>query len=97
MPNGLYFEPTELRLRVGTAWTLLTIESEVGVVMTARGYAPAIAVNREDFRHIFLVGARSLSEPLEDLRLQGSIVGRRIEVRKVRAESNAPYELRPAE
>ena len=95
MKNGLYFDQSEPRLRVGTAWTSLIIESEVGVVMTARGYAPAIAVSREGFRHIFLVGAKSLSDPLEQLRgRRGIISGEIVEVRKVRPESSAPYELR---
>lgn len=97
MSAGLYFDQSELRLRVGTAWTALRIESEVGVVMTSRGYAPAVLVSREGFKHLLLIGARSLSEPLEELRIKEThLVGLQVEIRKVRPESNAPYELRLA-
>jgi hypothetical protein len=93
----MYLSSETPRLRVGTGWTTVTIQSEVGVVFTSRGYAPAIEVAREGFKHVLLVGARSLSEPIEKLRVEhGQLEGLVIELRKVRPEPSAPYEVRLA-
>lgn len=92
----MYFEVETPRLRVGSGWTTVTLDSEIGVVMTARGYAPAIMVMRDRFRHLLLVGAKSLSEPLEKLRTEkGALDGLIIRVRKIRPEASAPYEVEP--
>lgn len=90
----VYFDAETPRLRVGSGWTTITIDSEVGIVVTARGYAPAIEVKRDNFKHLLLVGARSLSEPLERMRAEsGSLKGLTVRVRKIRPEASAPYEV----
>jgi hypothetical protein len=90
-----YLSATIPRLRIGSGWTEITIQSEVGVVKTARGYAPAVCVLRGDVEHVLLVGAASLSGPLEEIRneRQGSLAGAHIRVRKIRPEQSAPYEV----
>ncbi len=90
-----YLEDNLPRLHVGTGWTELTIESEVGVLKTARGYAPGVVVRRAETPHLFLVGAASLAVPLEALREKrgGSLKGAVIRVRKTRPDQTAPYEV----
>lgn len=85
------------RLAIKSRWTSLTIESDPFVVPTARGYAPAILVRRENIQHAehLLVGARSLSEPLEALRKKrNSLVGAAVRIRKTDDTTpTSPYEV----
>ena len=95
MSADTYFQDDLPRIRAGTGWVDLRLESEVGVVLTARGYVPAIRVSRGEVLHLLLVGAASLAQPLEALRRQrgGALAGSTIRLRKVRAEQTSPYEV----
>jgi len=86
------------RLKVPTNWITATIESDPFVVPTIRGYAPAILVRRPSVKNAehILVGAKSLSEPLEEMRLNaGSLIGTEIRIRKSGTAPTAPYEIAP--
>jgi hypothetical protein len=94
MTGDSYFSQDELRLKVGTGWVELEILSDVGVIFTRRGYAPAIRVLRGEAPHLLLVGAASLAAPLESIRgQQGRLTGLRIRTRKLREEQTSPYEV----
>ena len=90
-----YLDQQLPRISAGTGWTNLTILGEIGCFYTARGYVPALSVQRGEVEHVLLVGAQSLARPLEELRIatDGTLAGKDIRIRKVRAEISAPYEL----
>lgn len=90
-----YFTDELPRLRIGSGWTEVSIESEVGVVKTARGYAPALHVRRGDVAHLLLIGAASLAGPLEKIRAEraGLLLGACVRIRRVRPDQTAPYEV----
>ena len=78
------------RLVVKDRWVSLTVDSEPFVVRTVRGYAPAVMVrpDNDQIPHHLLIGAKSLSECIEENRPKGgSIIGLRLKIRK---ESLAP-------
>ena len=90
-----YFDSSWIRFKVGTEWTEIVLKSEVGVVYTARGYAPALIVDRLGSEQIFLIGAQSLARPIEEIRLRkGSLIGAHIEVHRLRPDDQSPYEIR---
>lgn len=85
------------RLRVGEPWTDVMVASEPFVVPTTRGYAPAILVKRRSttYREHLLIGARSISLPLEELRASvGELTGQHLSIRKTAAHQSAPYEVK---
>ena len=90
------FDSITPRLVVDDLPVDLEVQSEPFVMPTARGYAPAILVRRDNAptaEHL-LVGAKSLSGPLETIRTEtGSLKGSRIEVRKESAERSALYQV----
>lgn len=89
-----YIDGDPLRLRVGTAWTEIVIQSEVRVLYTRRGYAPVVWALRGQLEHILFVSASSLSEPLEQLRQRrGYLSGVRVRVRKTGEAPTSPYQL----
>lgn len=84
------------QIHVGTGWVYLTIESEPIVVLTGRGYAPALRVvgHQTQLTYILYIGARSLSLPLESIRLKhGGVLGRRIKLRKTSTDRTSTYEV----
>lgn len=89
------FDTTLERLQISDQWITLKIMSELYVVPTAMGYAPAISVELQNgqLRHV-LCGAKSIKDPLERLRAEHSnIVGLRISIRKLSADKTSPYQL----
>jgi hypothetical protein len=89
------FDTTLERLQITEQWTTFMITSELYVVPTAMGYAPAISVELQNgqLRHV-LCGAKSIKEPLERLRAEHSkIVGLRISMRKLSTDRTSPYQL----
>lgn len=94
----MYFEADELRLKVGTGWTEITLMSEVGVVPTRRGYVPAVHVNRGHTLHLMLIGAVSLAAPLETIRARdGHLLGKKLRIRKTAEAAMSPYEVEECE
>ena len=57
-------------LKVSTGWIELEIVSEPDVVLTFKGYAPILRVrkSRTGVEYILYISAKSLAEPLEELR-----------------------------
>jgi len=88
------------RVKLTTAWNTFTFASEPFVVPTSRGYAPAILVKRKaatQHEHI-LIGARSLAQPIEELRIaRGTLEGATVQIHKSGEADTAPYELIVAE
>ena len=84
------------RVKISVAWMTLTFTSEPFVVPTSRGYAPAVLVKRKGAiqqEHI-LIGARSLAEPIEALRLsRGFLEGLTVRIHKSSDDATAPYEV----
>ena len=89
-----YIDENEVRLNVTTGWQSLEILSEVGVAYTFRGFNPARIVSRNGARHVLLIGAKSLSEPLNQIRKsRGHLIGIEIRCRKTGSEKTAVYEI----
>jgi hypothetical protein len=86
------------RLSIGTDWTPLELLTEPFVTVTFRGYTVAIDVRviATQLEYTFLLGAKSLSEPLENLRVSsdGLLAGKKVAVRKSGEERTASYEVR---
>jgi hypothetical protein len=84
------------RVKLSTTWVPLVFASDPFVVPTSRGYAPAILVKRRGMtqhEHI-LIGARSLADPIETLRVDsGSLEGIEVRIRKSGDTPVAPYEV----
>ncbi len=98
MKQGLtdltYIDENEVRLNVTTGWQSLEILSEVGVAYTYRGFTPALIVSRNGARHVLLIGAKSLAEPLNQIRKsRGHLTGIEIRCRKTGTERTAVYEI----
>ena len=57
-------------LKVSTGWIELEIISEPDVVLGFRGYTPILRVrkSRTSVEYILYISAKSLAEPLEELR-----------------------------
>lgn len=85
------------RLRVGTAWTRVRVLSEPYVVLTVRGYVPALRVEEigTGLDHELFISAKSLAEGLEELRRYngGRFEGLQFRLRKESTEKMAPYEV----
>lgn len=95
---AMKFETDTPRLAIGDRWITMTVMSEPFVVRTARGYAPAVLVQRAGVLHPehILVGARSLAEGLESQRnREGALVGVALRTRKTATAATAPYEVSP--
>ena len=89
-------DTTAPRLAIEEAWVDFEIQSDPFVVPTARGYAPAVLVRRDNAAHseYVLIGAKSLAQELERLRTKlGTLRGCRVSVRKQGADKIAPYSL----
>lgn len=73
------------RLQIGTVAVHLEIQSDPFVIPTALGYAPGVLVRRNGGKQLehLLLGARSLSQPLETRRQRlGTLVGCRLTIEK---------------
>jgi hypothetical protein len=82
------------RLEVGMNWIDFTVEGELFVVWTARGYVPALLVQHRGTAKHLLIGAKSLAEPFEAIRRKsGSLHGQSLRVRKLGFEKTSLYEL----
>jgi hypothetical protein len=89
------FDTTLERLQITDHWVTFKIVSELYVVPTSMGYAPAISVemNSGQLRHV-LCGAKSIKDPLERLRAEHSnIVGLVVSIRKLSADKTSPYQI----
>ncbi len=88
-------------LKVGTGWIELEIISEPDVILTFRGYAPILRVQKisNNLEYIFYISAASLGKTLEELRKNnaGTFNGIQFRVRKKDATPMAPYELEAIE
>ena len=86
------------KLDVRTGWIELAIISEPFVVMTFKGYVPAVNVRvvRTGLEYMLYVSARSLAEALEPLRKanSGRFRGLQFEIHKASDDKMAKYELR---
>lgn len=84
------------RLRIEDFWVEIEIRSNPFVVCTNRGYAPALLVRRDcaaTDEHI-LIGAQSLTQPLELLRTRNhSLKGLRVRIRKESLDRTAQYRV----
>lgn len=89
-------DTTTPRLIIGENWVNAEIQSDPFVVPTTRGYAPAILVRRAtaaQLEHV-LIGAKSLAERIEAVRVQrATLVGVWVSIRKQAADRTAPYSL----
>ena len=83
------------RLEISDTWEDMKILSDVFVIQTWRGYAPAILVENKSkaLMHV-IVGAKSFSSGLELVRKScGQIVNEKISVRKLGEERTSLYEV----
>ena len=86
------------RLLVRDIWISITIESEPFIIPTNFGYAPAILVRRPRAkqREHLLIGAKSLSLPLERIRqTRTQLTGQCILLKKVGPKKTDEYAVRP--
>jgi hypothetical protein len=86
------------RLEIRTGWVELTVTCEPFVVMTFKGYAPAVHVRviQTGLDYLLYISAKSLAEGLEPMRKNngGRFSGLRFQVRKASEDKFAKYELR---
>ena len=84
-------------LKVSTGWIELEIVSEPDVILTFRGYTPILQVRkvRTGVEYQLYISAKSLAEPLEELRKGnvGTFKGIRFRIRKESMEQMAKYEI----
>ena len=84
-------------LKVSTEWIELEIISEPDVVLTFKGYVPILQVReiRTDIEYRFYISAKSLAEPLEELRSNngGIFKGIQFRVCKEGTDKMAKYEV----
>jgi hypothetical protein len=81
-------------LRIGTEWIEVEILTDPFVVLTRRGYAPAVEVEhlKEGVVYTLFVGAASLAEKLEPIRMaRGSLEGAQVRVKKESNDRFAQY------
>jgi hypothetical protein len=78
-------------LKVGTGWIEVEIISEPNVILTFKGYAPILRVRKlsNDLEYTLYISAKSLSEPLEELRKNNLGIFKGIQLR-IRKESMNP-------
>ena len=57
-------------LKVGTGWIEIEIVSEPDVVLTFKGYIPVLRIqkSRTNVEYLLYISAKSLAEPLEELK-----------------------------
>lgn len=88
-------------LKVSTGWIELEIISEPDVVLGFRGYAPILRVrkSRTGVEYILYISAKSLAEPLEELRKNNSGIfkGIQLRIRKESMEKMSKYEIEVVE
>ena len=84
-------------LKVSTGWIPLEIVSEPDVVLTFRGYAPILRVQkcRTGVEYSLYISAKSLAEPLEELRKNngGIFKGIQLRIRKESMEQMSKYQI----
>ena len=84
-------------LKVSTGWIELEVISEPDVVLTFRGYAPILRVRKSKthVEYLLYISAKSIAEPLEELRKNnaGVFKGIRLRIRKESMEQISKYEL----
>ncbi len=84
-------------LKVSTGWIELEIVSEPDVILTFRGYTPILRVRkvRTGVEYQLYISAKSLAEPLEELRKSnvGTFKGIRFRIRKESMKQMAKYEI----
>jgi hypothetical protein len=87
----------DTRLVIGTGWTEVEVVSEEFVLMTARGYAPAVSVQvpKTGLSYYLFISAKTLATPLETLRENnaGQFTGLHFRLRKASKEIVSPYEV----
>lgn len=89
------FGTSTARLEITESWADVKIVSEVFVIQTWRGYAPAILVETKskEIMHV-IVGAKSFSSGLELIRKSGGqIINENISVRKLGEARTSLYEV----
>jgi hypothetical protein len=89
------FGTSTARLEIAESWADVKIVSEVFVIQTWRGYAPAILVETKskEIMHV-IVGAKSFSSGLELIRKSGGqIINENISVRKLGEARTSLYEV----
>ena len=84
-------------LKVGVGWIELEVVSEADVMLNVRGYAPVLRVRkrRTGVEYFLYISAKSLADPLEELRREngGLFEGLRIRVRKQSSDRMSKYEI----
>ena len=88
-------------LKVSTGWIELEIVSDPNVVLTFKGYAPILRVRntRTGLEYILYISAKSLAEPLEELRINndGIFKGIQFRIRKESTDKMSKYEIEEIE
>ena len=88
-------------LKVSTGWIELEIISEPDVVLGFRGYTPILRVrkSRTSVEYILYISAKSLAEPLEELREKsgGIFTGIQLRIRKESMDRTSKYEIEVTE
>ena len=86
-------------LKVGVGWIDIVVTSEPNLSLTIRGYAPTLKVRvpKTGLEYEWYVSAKSIAEPLEELRERngGRFQGIRLRVRKDSMERTALYRVEP--
>ena len=84
-------------LRVATKWSDIEVMSEPRVLLSYRGYNPLLIVRVDEkrFMRSLYISAKSIAEPLEEMRLDngGLFTGLRFKIRKTGSEKTALYEF----
>ena len=84
-------------LKISTEWIELEIISEVDVIPTTYGYTPFLQVReiKTDAEYRLYISAKSLANPLEELRKDNSGIfeGIQFRIRKESTDQKARYEV----
>lgn len=89
-------------ISITTEAVILKIVSEPTVFLTFRGYAPVVEIRLDNDpsgeTYYLYIAAKSLSEPLEDLRKKngGKFAGIHLRLRKESTDKFAPYIVQSA-
>lgn len=87
-------------LKIGTGWTEIEVTSEPDVTLTYKGYVPVLRVKvaKTGLDYLLYIGAKSLAEPLENLRAKngGRFLGLKVQIKKQSIEQFAKYEVQSA-
>ena len=88
-------------LKVGTGWIELEIVSEPDVVLTFKGYTPVLRIQKSKtgVEYLLYISAKSLAEPLEELKKNngGVFKGIQLRIRKESMEKTSKYEVEAVE